>query len=691
MLGLLTLPISNILHAADNFVRRSISFSAEDFEFSHAGGYDVVLLVHGGCLAETGRPMLPSTEVDLPLPDGMRATDIRVEILDRDTLDGNFNITPTQPPRTIGTTISESEWSARDLSVYASSAPYPESIARLRCDIENNSSNFARVSIYPLQYIPARKQLVINKTIAIDVRYEANVTPSLMGAISSLPEGSYDHVVVTTPSLSYAFSPLIDWHIRRGLADTLIDVGWIAAHYSGSTPAEKLRSFVVDAASNWNTKYFLLGGVAPALPIEYRQYADELSPSDQYYSDFDDDWVNEVYVGRIPATTAAEVTTFVNKLLKYEKDPPRDNYVKNTTLIGMDLDDFTRCEELEDAVRESLSPDLIVTTIYDSQYGDHKIATLDALNSGQHLVNHADHSNSSFLGTGYYHHNLRVSDVDINGVDNDNYLSIVVSTGCLPIRFDGGDCIARNLVTSNPNRGAVAFVGNSGSGFYYQGNVYSLTNALDLNWWDALFSYDTYILGEAVAAAKHATSNESSMEKQCEWNFNLVGDPSMPIWTDVPDSFAVLAPDSIGTELTYMGILVLDPNSYQGIADARVTLYKKKDFYQKATTDANGNVAFYVNPSYGGVMYLTVTKRNYRPMEKYILVGGLSCGDVDANGMTDIDDVVFLLSYIFTGGTAPVSISDADPDCSGAVDVDDVLHLLAYIFTGGPQPCADCP
>jgi hypothetical protein len=62
-------------------------------------------------------------------------------------------------------------------------------------------------------------------------------------------------------------------------------------------------------------------------------------------------------------------------------------------------------------------------------------------------------------------------------------------------------------------------------------------------------------------------------------------------------------------------------------------------------------------------------------------------GDIDGSGYIDIDDVVWLLSYIFYGGPYPVPFEFGDPDCSGATDIDDVVYLLEYIFMSGPEPC----
>jgi M6 family metalloprotease-like protein len=63
------------------------------------------------------------------------------------------------------------------------------------------------------------------------------------------------------------------------------------------------------------------------------------------------------------------------------------------------------------------------------------------------------------------------------------------------------------------------------------------------------------------------------------------------------------------------------------------------------------------------------------------------CGDADASGEVDIDDVVYLIAYIFSGGPAPEPYESGDANCAGGVDIDDVVYLIAYIFSSGDAPC----
>jgi len=66
-------------------------------------------------------------------------------------------------------------------------------------------------------------------------------------------------------------------------------------------------------------------------------------------------------------------------------------------------------------------------------------------------------------------------------------------------------------------------------------------------------------------------------------------------------------------------------------------------------------------------------------------------GDANGSGNIDIDDVVYLIAYIFGGGPAPVPYlccGDANASCN--IDIDDAVYLISYIFGGGPAPVASC-
>ncbi len=63
------------------------------------------------------------------------------------------------------------------------------------------------------------------------------------------------------------------------------------------------------------------------------------------------------------------------------------------------------------------------------------------------------------------------------------------------------------------------------------------------------------------------------------------------------------------------------------------------------------------------------------------------CGDADGSRGVDIDDVVYVIAYIFSGGPAPDPMEAGDVNCEAGIDIDDIVYLIAFIFSGGPEPC----
>lgn len=75
-------------------------------------------------------------------------------------------------------------------------------------------------------------------------------------------------------------------------------------------------------------------------------------------------------------------------------------------------------------------------------------------------------------------------------------------------------------------------------------------------------------------------------------------------------------------------------------------------------------------------------------------VGIRNNGDYDPSDIADIDDIVFLIEYMygFPSGHFPPCPEEADADGSGLLDIDDIVLLVEYMFSfpAGPPP-ADCP
>jgi len=78
-----------------------------------------------------------------------------------------------------------------------------------------------------------------------------------------------------------------------------------------------------------------------------------------------------------------------------------------------------------------------------------------------------------------------------------------------------------------------------------------------------------------------------------------------------------------------------------------------------------------------------------RNRSSLISASDVLCGDADLSGQVDIDDVLYILEYIFSG-PVPGLLCQMDADGSGRIDIDDVVYLIGYIFASGSAPVFNC-
>jgi hypothetical protein len=63
-------------------------------------------------------------------------------------------------------------------------------------------------------------------------------------------------------------------------------------------------------------------------------------------------------------------------------------------------------------------------------------------------------------------------------------------------------------------------------------------------------------------------------------------------------------------------------------------------------------------------------------------------GDANTDYKTTVSDVVFLINYLFKGGSAPEPVYLSDVNCDGKTTVSDVVYLINYLFKNGLAPCS---
>jgi len=385
---------------------------------------------------------------------------------------------------------------------------------------------------------------------------------------------SYQYVIITNEDLYSVFQDFADWkETTYGLTTYVETVENIYSGYSGADDPEKIRNFIIDAYSSWDTEYVLLGGdgdgansnqnaVVPhrGLYGKVGGYTDNDIAADLYYGcldgefDYDNDgtygetgdgdgggdvdMLYDVYVGRIPAETETEANNHLNKIKDYEED----STPYKVLLIGEKLDPITWGGDYKDAVYEYMN-EMPKTTLYQKNGTFSKTNVINAINSNTHsILNHMGHANVTY--------NMGMYNSDTASLTNTTYLW-AYTQGCYCGSFDNrktngsynsSDCIGEYFTAKHVS-GFAAYIGNSRYGWYSPGSTNGTSNIFDMEMMKSVFQKDILNIGHSLADSKEALIGNSGSYGSYRWVYfelNLLGCPHMPIKLDCPEDVLMI-------------------------------------------------------------------------------------------------------------------------------------------------------
>jgi len=638
-----------------NIFSYSISFSEDDFHFDNVLGYTKINYEENSQLNEIGSPQLPVKNILVALPDNIKATTVRIINKESKNFSGSFQILPARPPQKLNNLKENLVITIKD-SIYQSHEQYPAKTVELIKQTDLAGQSIAVISLYPIHYIPKTNTLKLNSQIdfVIEGVKGYNCKDFLTDKISEnskimygktikemvvnpedvelryknciektgVEAGNYEYVIITNSSWVDSFQPLADWKTKKGVPAKIVTTDWIYnnGNYSGSAK-EKIRSFVMDAHSNWGTIYFLLGGDTNYIPYHTAYYQGDDIPTDTYYSDYDDDWSCEVYIGRASVNQIGSgsggIETFVNKSLNYEKNPALTNFTKNVALFGFDLNSFTDGEDCKMDIDDLYIPsNWSITAVYDSHTGNHEDNVDQAVNNGQNIINHIDHSNYNYMGTGYINHDWGLINSEVDAFSNGEKQSTWYSIGCWASAYDYDNCIAEHFVR-DINGGGVAFIGNSRYGWYQPGYDDYASLRYDRYFFKSFFNENHYRLGDLFSDHKMDAYNSMSQDDYNKYIFTeltLLGDPELPLWKENPLTFNATFPEFLPLGNSSFKVHV-ETSTGAIVNNSYVCLLKNDEVYLTNYTNNYGNVTFHPSPLTTGWLNITVTKQNFIPFE----------------------------------------------------------------------------
>lgn len=300
----------------------------------------------------------------------------------------------------------------------------------------------------------------------------ASIKQNIPSAISS-PSNAANFLIITNRAWLSEAEAWAAYRAGQGLQSMVVDIQDVFDEYNyGRIRSESIRSFLLDAHSNWATppSYVLLLGDATYDPRDYEQRGDfnfmpaklvdtqyEETTSDDTLSDFNNDGLAEIPIGRIPARVPVDVTNALQKVMTFESSlstaPSRGSLcASDVTTQGFDFEAL--CNRLQDQL-----PASIPQTGINRGEPNAKSLLLAEMNAGRYMVNYSGHgttgvwASTSFFGSG-----------DAAVLTNQTDLSLYTMLTCLNGYFirPVPDSLSETLLRTTSG-GAVAVWSSSGS------------------------------------------------------------------------------------------------------------------------------------------------------------------------------------------------------------------------------------
>ncbi|MBI5805379.1 VCBS repeat-containing protein [candidate division TA06 bacterium] len=493
-----------------------------------------------------------------------------------------------------------------------------------------------------LQTAIANKNDIVRLIMCAKITVDQTSAKSPATESPSLEGRPVDYVIITSEELAPQFQRLADWKTQKGINTIIKTTRWIESNYRGADIQEKIRHFIQDAWVNWGTVLVLLGGDTPVIPARYvpwrswPQYIPDLRiPTDLYYSDIVDtsctgdiqsynfdpnrdgqygdvlggevlDMQPDLLLGRAPVSTTAQAQTFVDKVLAYERNPPPG--FGSSFLMVSEGSYAWSSESVNNFPLKTDAPWIDSYELYrpavDSacfQWAGDK--NLDAgsamveLNKGYNIVYHFDHGGIYQLGTGATTGGGWLYRSDAGRLANNGRPSVVITPACDPNAFDH-DCFAKHLL-NNPNGGAVAFIGNSRVGWGYQGYLYQAM-------FTGIYYYRQQMLGQAFSVLQHIRDSYS------QFSINLMGDPSMLLWTGEPQKVCVNHPGQLTVSDSLIKVDISGPAAGGTV---ELAVYKQNEALKVIQVTIPSSVSLPISLLTEGPLLLTVTGTNVIPSQ----------------------------------------------------------------------------
>lgn len=289
--------------------------------------------------------------------------------------------------------------------------------------------------------------------------------------LTAVPAISQNRLLIIAPDeFIDELEPLKRFKDCSGRPTILLSLTQVYQDYTGRDEPERIKRCIAAYEKSHNIQFVLLVGDCDKFPVRFvcihteenSSYNRGFEPADLYYADlydasgnFDDwdidndslyaernyyniaemnlDQVNfypDIAVGRVPASNSTELTTYVEKIIRYELVTYQQNWFKKALLLVDGGDNPFGDETKKEAITIPYLSGYAITKLYQDQppynamTNKQRSAVLNTeLNKGAGFVNFWGHGDPDGWSTWYDNSSL-------SGLTNKDKLPVVVAIGC---------------------------------------------------------------------------------------------------------------------------------------------------------------------------------------------------------------------------------------------------------------------
>jgi len=647
-----TPPKVTLLSSDDNSTVIKIELSGFNVKEFYADGktYQSVDLQTETFTTKMGFPELPHIAKTLAIPNRAAVSFEVIETGEVQTFD-NFYLQPARESWLEGSPESSYE---ENTEAYLSSAIYPEDYVALDPPSVFRDFRIARVSLYPIRYNPAKKELQVVSSITVRINYgegevinpktspQKPIAPSfaklyrgfifnyqqvLDNRYGGKEDGRELMLCIMPDEFPASFQKYADWNRKTG---TDIHVTKFSDIGANSSNPDIIKDHISDAYYNWENPptYVLIIGDEGVFPHKIVSYPDYSFPNEDYFVEIEgNDYFPEMMIGRFTNQGDYRMRVMINKYQMYEETP----YVEDTdwfkkgvccsnnayaSQVGTKRFAYERMTEEGGFIAvDTMMSDGTGWGGQGCTYNTGDV--MEVLNEGRSFLNYRGEGWYSGWTASCYDFNTN----DVSSLQNSQKFTFVTSIGCGVAAFhaNGGNCFGEEWIQlgsiSEP-RGGCAFIGPTSN------THTTYNNKLDKGIYQGLFCENMDTPGQALLRGKLYMYNVFGNVYYVEYHYKVfcvLGDPSLHIWKDIPLEVSVDHPTTALVGNHQVEITVDHTASGQAV-DSAIVCLTNDEVFVTGYTDETGKALIDFTIENPDTLWVTVRGGNVYPYQGYMII-----------------------------------------------------------------------